>query len=60
MYKKRIKEARMPKEVRDKAEKELKRLMQMPIRIQKAVILEIILIGCVICPGALNLLIMFR
>lgn len=30
MYKKRIKEAKMPKEVEEKAQKELKRLMQMP------------------------------
>ncbi len=32
MYKKKIKEARMPKDVEEKAEKELKRLMQMPVQ----------------------------
>jgi ATP-dependent Lon protease len=32
MYRKRIKEARMPKDVEEKAQKELKRLMQMPIQ----------------------------
>jgi ATP-dependent Lon protease len=32
LYKKKIREAGMPKEVREKAEKELKRLMQMPIQ----------------------------
>lgn len=32
MYKKKIKEAKMPKDVEEKAQKELKRLMQMPIQ----------------------------
>lgn len=50
-YKKKIKEAKMPKEVLKKARKELKGFLNYPPKIQKEDISEIIWTGFVICPG---------